>query len=154
MNDKAKKKIQRSRGIKMLKKVWIHTRRGIKFIILFIIAFFLIVGTICFLFKPTYSVHINGEQIGYTENRTQLQHRINDYAKSEDGTSSNIAFVQIEELPEYKLCLLKKNIETNDEEIFNKIKENGVIYYRYYAILDNQEEKLYVSNLSLNIFET
>ena len=130
----------------MLKKVWIHTRRGIKFIILFIIAFFLIVGTICFLFKPTYSVHINGEQIGYTENRTQLQHRINDYAKSEDGTSSNIAFVQIEELPEYKLCLLKKNIETNDEEIFNKIKENGVIYYRYYAILDNQEEKLYVSN--------
>ena len=41
---------------------------------------------------------------------------------------------------------MKKNIITNDEEIFNKIKEEGTTYYRYYAIVDNQEEKLYVSN--------
>ena len=33
-----------------------------------------------------------------------------------------------------------------DDEIFNDIKSQGVTYYRYYAILDNQEEKLYVSN--------
>lgn len=129
----------------MLKKVLVHTRRGIKFIILFIIAVFLIIGTIAFLYKPTYSVFINGEQVGYTEDRTGLQHKINDYVNNGDESNSNVAFVQVEKLPEYKLCLLKKNVVTNDEEIFNKIKESGVTYYRYYAIADNQEEKTYVA---------
>ena len=128
----------------MLKKVLIHTRRGIKFIILFVIAAFLIIGTIAFLYKPTYSVFINGQQVGYTEDRSGLQHRINDYVDKGDGTNSNVAFVQVDNMPEYKLCLLKKNIVTNDDEIFNKIKEAGVTYYRYYAITDEQEEKAYV----------
>ena len=123
----------------MFKKVLIHTRRGIKFIILFMIAAFLIVGTIAFLYKPTYSVSINGEQVGYTEDKAKLQHTINDYVE-------NVAFVQLENLPEYKLCLLKKNIVANDEEIFNKVKEQGITYYRYYAIADKQEEKFYVAN--------
>ena len=111
----------------MFKKVLIHTRRGIKFIILFVIATFLIIGTIAFLYK-----------------RTGLQHRINDYVDKGDGTNSNVAFVQVDNMPEYKLCLLKKNIVANDDEIFNKIKEAGVTYYRYYAITDEQEEKAYV----------
>lgn len=130
----------------MFKKIMVHTRRGIKFIILFMIAAFLIVGAIAFLYKPTYSVFINGEQVGYTENRSNLQHKINDYVENGNGDSENVAFVQVNNMPEYKLCLLKKNIVTNDEEIFENIKSQGVTYYRYYAILDNQEEKLYVSN--------
>ena len=97
------------------------------------------------MYKPTYSVFINGEQVGYTENRTGLQHKINDYIEKGEG-SNNVAFVQVANLPEYKLCLLKKNIVTNDDEIFNDIKQQGVTYYRYYAIVDNQEEKAYVSN--------
>lgn len=129
----------------MFKKIMVHTRRGIKFIILFMIAAFLIVGAIAFLYKPTYSVFINGEQVGYTENKTNLQHKINDYIENGDEGNNNVAFVQVANLPEYKLCLLKKNIVTNDDEIYNKVKEQGVTYYRYYAILDNEEEKLYVS---------
>lgn len=130
----------------MLKKVWIHTRRGIKFVVLFAIAAFLIVGAIALLYKPTYSVFIEGEQIGYTVDRAKLQRRINDYVKNGDGTNENVAFVQVSNLPEYKLCLLKKNIVANDDEIFNKVIEQGTTYYRYYAIVDNNEEKLYVSN--------
>ena len=128
----------------MLKKVLIHTKRGIKFIILFVIATFLIIGTIAFLYKPTYSVFIDGEQVGYTEDRANLQRRINDYVNYGDGSSSSVAFVQVDKMPEYKLCLLKKNIVANDDEIFDKIKESGVTYYRYYAITENQEEKTYV----------
>ena len=129
----------------MFKKVIIHTRRGIKFTVLFLIAIFLIVGIVAFLYKPTYGVYINGEQIGYTENKSDLQHKINDYVKNGNG-ENNIAFVQVENMPEYKLCLLKKNIVSNDEEIFNKVKDMGVTYYRYYAILDNNVEKYYVAN--------
>lgn len=130
----------------MFKKVLIHTRRGIKFTILFMIAAFLIVGTIAFLYKPTYSVSINGEQVGYTEDRSKLQRKINDYVENGEGTNNNVAFVQLANFPEYKLCLLKKNIVANDEEIFNKVKEQGTTYYRYYAISEKQEEKFYVSN--------
>ena len=129
----------------MFKKVIIHTKRGIKFVLLFFIATFLIIGAVAFLYKPTYSVAINGEQVGYTGNKVVLQKRINEYIKNGEG-DNNTAFVQVNNLPEYKLCLLKKNIVTNDEEIFSKIKEQGITYYRYYAILDNQEEKMYVAN--------
>ena len=130
----------------MLKKVLIHTRRGIKFIILFLIATFLIIGAVAFLYKPTYSVHINGQQVGYTANKSELQKRINEYVENGDGSNKNIAFVQVDSLPEYKLCLLKRNVVTNDKEIYQKTISGGIPYYRYYAILDNNEEKYYVSS--------
>ena len=63
----------------MLKKVLIHTRRSVKIIILSMIAAFLIIGAIAFLYKPTYAVYIKGEQVGYTEDRGNLQRKINNY---------------------------------------------------------------------------
>lgn len=129
----------------MLKKIIIHTKKGIKFIVLLGTAIFLILSAIALLYKPTYCVLIKGEEVGYTENRTKLQHKINDYIENGEEEKANVAFVQVENLPEYRLCLLKKNITTNDNEIFDKIKEQGITYYRYYAIAENQEEKLYVS---------
>ena len=89
-----------------------------------------------------YSVTLNGEFIGYTEDKGELQSKINEYMKS--GDSNTIAFVEIETLPEYKMCLLKKGVSSNDEEIFNKVASIGIPYYKYYAILDNNQEKYYV----------
>ena len=129
----------------MLKKLVIHARRSLKFIVLAIIATFLILGAVTFLYKPTYSVTINGEHVGYTENKSNLQKIINEYLEKGENDNENIAFVQVQNLPEYKLCLLKKGIVPNDEDIFGIIKEQGVTYYRYYAILENEEEKVYVS---------
>ena len=129
----------------MFKKILVHTKKGIKFIILFIIAVLLIVGAIAYLYKPTYSVWLDGEEIGYTENKSKLQHTINEYVENGDGTD-NVAFVQVDKLPEYKLCLLKKDVVTNDDEIINQIKDEGVAYYRYYAIAVKGEEKAYVAN--------
>ena len=51
----------------MFKKVLVHARRGVKLIILFMIAIFLIIGAVAFLYKPTYSVYINGQQVGYSK---------------------------------------------------------------------------------------
>ncbi len=128
----------------MLKKLTIHMKRTIKFIILAIISIFIIVGIFIFLYKPTYSVSIHGEHVGYTENKSQLQAKINDYI--EEGEGENVAFVQVEDLPKYELCLLKKNVQVNDDEIFQAIKNEGTTYYRYYAVAENNEEKCYVSN--------
>ena len=90
-----------------------------------------------------YSVTLNGEFIGYTEDRGKLQKKITSYMQS--GDKQNIAFVEIDTLPEYNLCLLQKGVEANDEEVFQKIISSGVSYYKYYAILEGEEEKYYVS---------
>lgn len=97
-------------------------------------------------YRQTYSVSLNGEIIGYTKNKVALQKKINDYITSGDG--DDVAFVELEKLPEYKSCLLKKDVETNDDEIFNKVISSGTSYYRYYAITDDEEEKEYVKTFS------
>jgi murein DD-endopeptidase MepM/ murein hydrolase activator NlpD len=79
---------------------------------------------------------------GYTQDKSHLQDKINEYIKNGDG--EHIAFVQIDNLPEYKLCLLKKDSKTNDDEIFEKVKTCGTVYYKYYAITESAVEKLYV----------
>ena len=130
----------------MFKKVLIHTRRTIKLVILISVALLFILGIIATFYKISYSVNINGEMVGYTDNKSKLQSKINDYI--ENGDNENTAFVQVENLPEYNICLLKRNVNTDDDKIFDLVKNNGLAYYRYYAILDNQEEKVYVSNFS------
>ena len=103
------------------------------------------IGAISYIYRPIYSVTLNGEFIGYSENKSKLQQKINEYI--EKGNGNNIAFVDIEELPEYKLCFLKKDVCANDDEIFNKVIEKGQAYYKYYAISVGKEEKAYVSTL-------
>ena len=126
-----------------MKKLLIHIRTSIKLISLTALALALIIGIVAFIYKPTYSVSLNGEFLGYTKNKSELQQRINQYV--ENGNEENVAFVQIDIMPEYKLCLLKKDIEQNDDEIFEKVEATGTTYYKYYAILLDGEEKKYVS---------
>lgn len=104
-----------------------------------------IIGFIVFVvYKPMYSVTLNGEFIGYTEDRGKLQKKITSYLQT--GDKQNVAFVEIDSPPEYTLCLLQKGIEANDDEIFSSIISSGVTYYKYYAIIENNEEKYYVSS--------
>ncbi len=127
-----------------MKKLLIHIRTWIKLISVIAIAACLIVGAVAFIYKPTYSVTIDGELVGYTNNKTALQEKINNYI--ENGEGPNVAFVQVDDLPEYKLCLLKKDIQANDDEIFEKVKQSGTTYYKYYAILQAGQEKYYVAS--------
>ena len=109
----------------------VHVRTWTKIALLVIIAIFLMIGAISYIYKPIYSVTLDGELIGYTEHKAELQ---------------DIAFVEIDRLPQFQLCLLKKDIETNDEEIFNEVVEKGQAYYKFYAVAVSDEEKAYVSS--------
>lgn len=99
------------------------------------------ITAVAIFYKPTYAVSINGEIIGYTENKSELQTRINQYM---NGETEDIAFAQIDYVPEYTLCLLKKDITSNDDEIYQEVTGTGTKYYKYYAITDNKKEKVYV----------
>ncbi len=129
---------------KMFKKLVIFLRTWTKLITLLVIAIAIICFLIFFVYNPMYSVTLNGEFIGYTEDKKDMQDKIDEYQKS--GDNKTIAFVDIETLPEYKLCLLKKGIKSDDENIFKTVIDTGVPYYKYYAILNGTEEKYYVQS--------
>ena len=133
----------------MIKQILVFARKSMKLTILIAVSIFLIICAVALFFKPIYAVTLNGEAVGYCKDKSKLQEKINEYIESgENGENSNIAFVQVEKLPEYKMCLLKRNIVTNDDEIFEKVKQSGVPYYKFYAILEGEEEKAYVSDFS------
>lgn len=129
-----------------MKKVLIKIRSSVKLFIIISIATFLIAGIVFSIYKPIYSVTLNGELIGYCSKKSKLQTRIDEYIENGNGDNPNLAFVEIESMPQYKMCLLKKGITTNDDEIFNKVISDGKSYYKYYSILENTEEKVYVSD--------
>ena len=127
----------------MIKKALIALRTSVKLITVIIVAALLIIGIITFVYKPIYGVYLGEEFIGYSEDKQKLQTKIYNYM--EHGEGEHVAFVQIEDLPTYELCFLKKGIVTNDEEIYNKVKGTGTTYYKFYAIAVDNQEKLYVS---------
>lgn len=133
----------------MIKQILVFARKSMKLTILIAVSIFLIICAVALFFKPIYSVTIDGEFVGYSKDKSKLQARINKYMEDGDQEdNSNIAFVQINNLPEYKLCLLKRNVVTNDEEIYEKVKMSGIPYYNYYAIVEGENEKAYVKDFA------
>lgn len=130
--------------IGILKKIAITTRKSIKLIVLMFLSAVILLALVVLFYNPTYEVRLNGEVIGFTADKSKLQERINDYTSGNE--KENIAFVQIDAMPTYKLCLLKKDVNMNDDEIYNKVTEDGTPYYKYYAITDDKKEKYYVSS--------
>ena len=121
-------------------------RSTIKLISLAVLGAILIGAAIVLIYKPIYRVTLDGEKIGYCEDKNALQEKINAYMKNGEEEDEHIAFVQIDELPQYSMCLLKKGIVTNDDEIYQEVKETGTKYYRYYAISDDDDEKIYLAS--------
>ena len=122
----------------------VHLRSWAKLLFALLIGLAIIVFLIFLVYKPMYSVTLDGEFIGYTEDKSDLQTKINKYMA--EGNSDNVAFVEIETLPEYDMCLMKKDTKDSQDEIFGKVISSGIAYYKYYAVLDNGEEKYYVDS--------
>lgn len=129
-----------------LKKLAVKLRKTVKIAVILTVATIIILGLIQIFYKQTYSVSLNGEVIGYTNNKIELQEKINNYLKN--GNGDGASFVEIKNLPTYKVCLLKKGISTNDDEIYEKVISSGISYYKYYAITVKDEEKSYVATFS------
>ena len=128
--------------INIFGKIAVLLRTWIRFILLTIVSLILIISIIVLFYHPIYAVSLNGEIVGYTENKSSLQEKINDYISSNE--KENVAFVQVNAMPTYKLCLLKKDVTINDDEIFSKVTDGGTKYYKYYAITDDKKEKVQI----------
>ena len=126
-----------------LVNIAVNIRSSVKFLLMILISAIIIIGIIYSFYKPVYAVTLNGEFIGYTNDKNKLQETINDEMKGSE--QQNIAFVDIETLPEYSLCFVKRSTEDNSEQILEKVRNLGQTYYKYYAIMLKDEEKYYVA---------
>ena len=59
----------------ILRNIFVHIRSSIKFLVLITIAIILIMGIVSLVYRPMYSVSLNGEFIGYTTNKSKLQNK-------------------------------------------------------------------------------
>lgn len=120
-----------------------YTKTTLKIIIILVIAFLFVYFFVCSKFKPVYKVTFLGEEVGYITNKTDFEQLINDGILNPNDSS--VAYVEIEELPGYHLLLA--NVEQTDEqEIYNKVKELATVTYKSYAITVNGELATYVSS--------
>lgn len=126
------------------KKLLYHTKNSAKCISLFIFLLIVIIGIILFKYKPAYAVTISGEVVGYVGDKVEFESKINDEILNHTG---NVAIVSLNAFPEYKLSLVSRTEELNENEIVNSIKDNAEITYRYYAVTFNDKIEGYLNTL-------
>ena len=119
-------------------------KKSLKCINLFSLLLISIVSIIAFKYKPAYAVTISGEVVGYVSNKTEFEERINTEILAHTG---NVAFVTINQFPEYKLEFVSRKEQTKEDEIINSLKQNAEITYKYYAVTFNNENKAFVNTL-------
>lgn len=109
------------------------------------IALGVIIAIILLKYKPVYKVTLEGQEIGFVGNGTELKDRIQQEIIEMEG--KNIDFVSLDVMPDYELKLVSREQETNEEEIMLALKENARIVYKYYAVILNNETVGLVDNI-------
>ena len=128
----------------ILKGKFIHyTKEVIKPLQIILLSIIFLTLIIFIKYKPVYSVTLSGEALGYVTEKAELENKISEYINTEE---ENIASIDIEVMPEYKLELTSRSEETEEEEILKEIEETAVITYITYGITVNGEIELEVNS--------
>lgn len=126
-------------------KVRNYTKDILRFSKIIIAAFILIFAIILLKYKPSYKVTISGEEVGYITNKKEFEQLVNNEILNPNV--ANVAFVDMEAMPEYQFLLIDNTQETSEQEIFTKIQEIAVTTYKIYAITINNENTTYVNSM-------
>lgn len=89
--------------------------------------------------KGAYEISIDGETIGYIQNKKQFEQNI--YETFNNNEEENIAFADFGLETKYQFKLIDKKQEINEEKIILALKENADITYFCYTVCVNGEEK-------------
>ena len=124
-------------------KNWVkyYTKEAIKTLKLVTIGSAIVVTVVCIKYKPAYKVTISGETIGYVENRELIEKKIEKYMNNTDG---NVAFREIEVLPEYEFKLINREKDVNNQTIMLAVENLTTTTYRFFAVTSDGEQKVVV----------
>lgn len=115
-----------------------------KLIGIILLGLVLVITVLCIKYKPAYAITLNGENFGYVNSKNDIENAINDYENSTEGC---IAYVTVNERPEYDFKFIYNAIETNEEQVLEKVKDSSIITYKMFAIKLNGETNEYVESL-------
>ena len=121
-----------------------YARQTLKLMNIVGIGFFIIVAVIFIKYKPAYKVSFQGQEIGYIENKEEIEQVIQQFVNTR---GENIAFVELEEAPEFEFELINKTQETQEEELLSEVKNSSTITYRTFAITLDGESESFVSTI-------
>ena len=108
------------------------------------IALFIIMVIILFKFNIVCEVTIAGENVGYVANKEECEAKVEEIINKEEEAK---LYTIIEDMPEYKLKLVDKSEETNEETILAKLEDSSETTYKLYAVTLDGEEKTVLANL-------
>lgn len=138
-------KTKRRVYIILIKKLKYGTKEMMKVFSIMAIGLSLIIAIIIIKYKPSYEVKVEGETIGYIENKKEFEDLIEEKILNQQG--NNIDFVTLACKPEYELKLMSKQQETNEDEVIEQLKNNAEITYKYFAVTLDDQVKSYVESI-------
>ena len=108
------------------------------------IALFIIMVIVLLKFNFVCEVSIAGETVGYVANKDEFTSKVDEILNKEEEAK---LFTTIENMPEYKLKLVDKSENTNEDVILAKLDESAETTYKLYAVTLDGEEKTVLANL-------
>ncbi len=125
-------------------KNWVkyYTKEAVKTLKIVTIGSAMIITIACVKYKPAYKVTLAGDTIGFITNRDLIEAKIEKYIKD---TSGNIAFREIEQLPEYEFKLINRDKEIEEKNVMLAVQKMTTTTYKVYAVTSDGEQKAVVS---------
>lgn len=125
-------------------KSWVkyYTKEAVKTLKIVTIGSAIIITIACVKYKPAYKVTLAGDTIGFITNRDLIEAKIEKYIKD---TTGNIAFREIEQLPEYEFRLINRDKETEEKNVMLAVQNMTTTTYKVYAVTSDGEQKAVVS---------
>lgn len=114
------------------KKLKFYTKEFLKFFNITIIALGIIIAIILVKYKPMYKVSISGEELGYVENKQDLEETLKE--EITETSSKTIEDISLNKEPEYELKLVSRTKNTEEKEVVEELKEEVTVTYKYYEI--------------------
>ena len=116
----------------------------IKLINIVAIALFIMMIIILFKFNLVCEVKLGDEIVGYISDKNEFETKINEIINKEEESK---LYTIIEDMPKYKLTLVNKDVQTNENVILAKLENNSETTYKLYAVTLNGEEKAILASL-------
>ena len=99
---------------------------------------------IFFKFNLVCEVTAGGEILGYIADKNEFEEKVNQIINKEEEAK---LYTIIKNTPEYKLTLVNKDIQTNEEIILAKLEEDSETTYKLYAVTLDGKEKAILGSL-------
>ena len=128
-----------------IKSKWIkyYAKRTIKFTSLFAVGLIIMASIIYIKYKPSYKVTLNGQTIGYVQDKEEMQKMIEDL---KNNPGENVADIKFNSLPSYQLEFLSGDLPDDTDKVLVALQNNSTVTYRAYAILLNGKKKVTVAS--------